>query len=147
MNRKKSIEKTTGTSYYFFVMLKRKPNFTHSKNTIVHTMKKDVLKHAAFIGKSMLWSLGLYIMVMLVFNWDEVKNTTATRNAMVITANTDMANPDRLPGAISRQGGILKKYICTGKGRVWYCRLGQINQSIWRHAMHSSVWPFFPALN
>ena len=35
-------------------------------------MKARLLKHISFVGKSMLWSVLLYMAFVLTFNWDDV---------------------------------------------------------------------------
>jgi hypothetical protein len=51
-------------------------------------MKKEMLRRIAFIGKSMLWSFCLYLVVMLAFNWDELK-TTAPHNSSNVSLVSD----------------------------------------------------------
>ncbi len=50
-------------------------------------MKSQMLRRIVFIGKSMLWSLCLYIVLMLAFNWDEIKTASSNNSAIVINSN------------------------------------------------------------
>jgi hypothetical protein len=50
-------------------------------------MKQRLQKSALFIGKSMLWSLLLYIVLMLAFNWQEVSNSITGRNKITVVNN------------------------------------------------------------
>lgn len=51
-------------------------------------MRKGIQRRFAFICKSMLWSVLLYMVVMLVFNWQEVNNTLRGRHD--VTVITDL---------------------------------------------------------
>ena len=59
-------------------------------------MKPGIQKRFAFIGKSMLWSLLLYVTIMLVMNWDEVSNPV-NGNARITVVNTSLPEP-QAPG-------------------------------------------------
>ena len=50
-------------------------------------MKPRTQKKVLFIGRSMLWSVLLYMSMMLVINWDDVSRAMG-RNAATIVANT-----------------------------------------------------------
>jgi len=50
-------------------------------------MKPEIKKWVKFIGKSMLWSLSLYMLIMLAFNWDDVSNAVKG-NSEVTIVNT-----------------------------------------------------------
>lgn len=45
---------------------------------------KTVQKRIGFIARSLGWSLLLYIVLMLAFNWDEVKGTVNGRKIAVV---------------------------------------------------------------
>lgn len=47
-------------------------------------MEPRIQKPLRFVGKSLLWSLLLYTVLMLAFNWDEVNNTIRGRNSATI---------------------------------------------------------------
>lgn len=47
-------------------------------------MKIRPEKSIVFIGKSILWSVLLYTVMMLVFNWEEINSTLKGRNAVTI---------------------------------------------------------------
>ena len=51
-------------------------------------MKPPVKKQILFIGRSVLSSLLLYVVMMLVFNWDEVSKTIRGDNALTIVTDT-----------------------------------------------------------
>jgi hypothetical protein len=51
-------------------------------------MKPGIQKRFAFICKSMLWSVMLYVTMMLVFNWDEVNNAIKGNKGITIVTNT-----------------------------------------------------------
>lgn len=50
---------------------------------------------ARFIGKSLLWSFGLYVLCMVVINWDEVSIAGKTNKAVPISqiAPQPVSNP------------------------------------------------------
>lgn len=52
-------------------------------------MKPGIQKRFTFIGKSMLWSLLLYVTVMLFLNWDEVSNTV-NGNTRITVVNSNL---------------------------------------------------------
>ena len=65
-------------------------------------MKPGIQKQFAFIGRSMLWSLLLYLAAMLVINWDDVRNTIKGNNAVTVVTDTIASPqpctcPERLP--------------------------------------------------
>jgi hypothetical protein len=39
-------------------------------------MKRRIISQTLFIGKSLLWSLLMYVIVMISVNWDELGNTS-----------------------------------------------------------------------
>jgi hypothetical protein len=47
-------------------------------------MKPAAQKRFAFMGKSMLWSLLFYVVLMLAFNWDEVSRSIKGNDGVTI---------------------------------------------------------------
>jgi hypothetical protein len=47
-------------------------------------MKLISQKRFAFAGKSLLWSLLLYVIMMLAFNWDDISNSVTGRNTITV---------------------------------------------------------------
>jgi hypothetical protein len=80
-------------------------------------MKNGTQKQFAFFGKSMLWSLLLYAVMMLAINWDEVRNAVNGSPAIVVE-NTGppgsqapfTTNPPSAPN-ISGRTGFVKTMI------------------------------------
>ena len=65
-------------------------------------MKPAIQTQLAFIGRSMLWSLLLYVAAMLVFNWDDVRNVVKGVKAVTVVTDTIPTSqpctcPERLP--------------------------------------------------
>jgi len=83
-------------------------------------MRLVILKRIAFVGKSMLWSLCLYVVMMLAFNWDEIKNTMTDNNSsVVITSELDQSqsvfNKQSVPATISQHAGAVKGILTLVK--------------------------------
>jgi hypothetical protein len=80
-------------------------------------MKTGIQRRFAFIGKSLLWSILLYVVFMLVFNWDEVSNTVSGKNAVTVSNNQQMPqlpgtnNPVITPANISAHTGVFKSIV------------------------------------
>jgi hypothetical protein len=55
-------------------------------------MKPEMNRRFTFIGKSLLWSLLLYVVMMSVMNWEEIRNTVKGGNS--ITVVTTEQNSD-----------------------------------------------------
>ena len=74
-----------------------------------------------FMGKSMLWSLLLYVVMMLAFNWDEVSKTLNGQNKITIVNNVQPesqqpdGSPATTPANISTQTGIIHTVITLAK--------------------------------
>ena len=71
-------------------------------------MSHRIRNRVAFAGKSLLWSLLLYVAVMLVINWDEVSNTVTGKNTIAVAHNVPAQQmPDaNNPASISRHAGV-----------------------------------------
>jgi hypothetical protein len=81
-------------------------------------MKQGTQKRFAFIGKSMLWSLLLYAVVMLAANWDEVGNAVKGSNVVTVVNNmqpgaqSQAANePGMAPVSIAQHSHIIKDAV------------------------------------
>ena len=79
---------------------------------------KPVFKNRfAFIAKSMLWSVLLYIVLMLAFNWDDISNKVRGTNPITIIGNipsqqTPAANnPTIVPSSIAHNVSVVEKII------------------------------------
>ncbi len=78
-------------------------------------MKPRTQKKVLFIGRSMLWSVLLYMSMMLVINWDDVSRAMG-RNAATIVANTqqqDQFTEPAIPAKanITVHAGIIKSIV------------------------------------
>ena len=85
-------------------------------------MKSSTKKRFAFIGKSMLWSLCLYVAFMLTINWNDVKNTMTGNNAGVVV-NADQQQgifnkPTIIPASISEHSGLISNVIVLVKAII-----------------------------
>ena len=70
-------------------------------------MKQGILKPVVFFGKSMIWSLLMYVIVMLVIYREEVSNTITGRS-VVAAAQTPAPLPDDItPASISDDDGLI----------------------------------------
>jgi len=80
-------------------------------------MKPALLKRFAFIGKSMLWSLLLYVTMMLVFNWDDVRNTVYGNNKITVINNAlpDQETPVAGNPNVSGHAGFINNVIMLMK--------------------------------
>ena len=83
-------------------------------------MKPVILKRIAFVGKSMLWSLCLYVIMMLAFNWDEIKNTMTDNNSIVAISSElgqpqSVFNQPSVPATISQHAGTVKSVLALVK--------------------------------
>ena len=85
-------------------------------------MKPAIKKQFSFIGRSLLWSLLLYVVMMLAFNWDEVSNTVKGNNTITVVTHTlpepqfPYANdPGTFPANISKHTGIIVNIVSLVK--------------------------------
>jgi hypothetical protein len=83
-----------------------------SIDTLKHFMENKIQSKIVFIAKSMLWSVLLYVAMMLVFNWDDVKAIAIGRNTIAVVANTDTmpTNPNSST-SITRHRGVFKSIV------------------------------------
>ena len=58
-------------------------------------MKQRIIRQVAFIGKSMLWSVLLYIAVMLVVYKEDIGNSISGKQPISVTADKPMP---QIPG-------------------------------------------------
>jgi hypothetical protein len=83
--------------------------------------KKGIQKRFLFIGRSLVWSLLLYIVMMLVFNWDDVRNTIRGTNAVTVMNNTSLPGipqtnePSAFPASITHHTSPLKNIFIVLK--------------------------------
>ncbi len=87
----------------------------HSK---IFFMKQATKKQVVFIARSMMWSLLLYVVMMLVFNWDDVSKTIKGNNAITIVTDTLRGSQSQgtdgqgaAPTSISLNAGVLNNII------------------------------------
>jgi len=84
-------------------------------------MKPVFKKRFAFIAKSMVWSVLLYVVLMLVFNWDDVSNRVKGTNAITIIGNIPSpqsfppANPVTISPSISHNISVIEKATMIAK--------------------------------
>ena len=75
-------------------------------------MRSKIRTTFVFIAKSMLWSLLLYVTMMLVFNWDDVKAIAIGKNTTAVVASTENvpvnSNP---PAGITRHRRVFKSLV------------------------------------
>jgi hypothetical protein len=69
-------------------------------------MKLNTRNGFLFIGRSMIWSLLLYVAMMVAFNWEDVSRTVLGKNAVTIVSSTlptppADSEPVRQPASIS----------------------------------------------
>jgi len=69
-------------------------------------MKRYTQKDFLFIGRSMLWSVLLYAVIMAVLNWEDVSGTILGKNAVTIVSHTlpapaTVTDPPGAPASIS----------------------------------------------
>ena len=81
-------------------------------------MKKRIQKWSVFIGKSMLWSLLLYVVTMAAVNWDEINKTITGKNKTTIVNNIlpqlqdpTAQSPAITPANISHGANVFKQVI------------------------------------
>ncbi len=82
-------------------------------------MKKGIQKWSVFLGKSMLWSLLLYVALMLAVNWDDIHNAFTGRNKITIVADTTTASQNtsaQVPATITHHASSFKKVITLFSG-------------------------------
>jgi hypothetical protein len=60
-------------------------------------MKKHPQRIVYFVGKSMLWSVLLYMVCMLVFNWDEMSAGFKQYRNGTIAQSQQIVQPDSTP--------------------------------------------------
>jgi len=84
-------------------------------------MKQGTQKRFAFIGKSMLWSLLLYMIMMLAINWDEISNTVNGKTGISVV-NTSLPvslpvvnEPVAAPTNISTHSGFVTNIVAVIK--------------------------------
>jgi len=95
-------------------------------------MKTGLQKRFAFVAKSMLWSVLLYVVLMLAFNWDDVNNKVRGNNPITIISNITSSqvpvinNPTVIHSSITDNVSLIKKIITVAKGihdivgiRIW----------------------------
>jgi len=77
-------------------------------------MRKNILHKCYFIGKSLLWSGMLYMALMMVLNWDDVRATFNGDHPSIVTGgmpptyNKPIALPASMPSKISGSFNVLQ---------------------------------------
>ena len=83
-------------------------------------MKRSSQKRFVFIAKSLAWSLLLYALFMLAFNWDDVSNKVRGVNPITIVNNIPSGSPasgsSTAPASISGSDSILNLIITVFNG-------------------------------
>ena len=81
-------------------------------------MKKINQKHLSFIGKSLLWSLLLYVFMMTAFNWDDISKTISGQNGITVinhvqpgTTSSEVNPAQPIHSNIAEHSGVLKNAI------------------------------------
>ena len=80
-------------------------------------MKSALQKRFVFIAKSMLWSVLLYAVLMLAFNWDDVSNKVRGSNPITVMSNSGQAEtpctskPIVVPTSISEKTNVVDHVI------------------------------------
>jgi len=85
-------------------------------------MKQSIRTRGKFVFKSMLWSLLLYIGLMLAFNWDDVRIGVSGANPITIVTNSQQSSesavvnpPVDIQSNITRHKGVLKSVVSLVK--------------------------------
>ena len=81
-------------------------------------MKPRTQKRILFIGRSMLWSVLLYMSMMLVINWDDVSralNATATVVSSTQPADQSQDPANTAKANVAAHTGIVKTVIVVLK--------------------------------
>ena len=84
-------------------------------------MKPVFKKRFIFIAKSMLWSMLLYVVLMLAFNWDDVNNKVKSSNPITVMSNItspqtpEANNPAAIPPSIAHNMGFAEKIITLAR--------------------------------
>ena len=86
-------------------------------------MKPILQKRFAFIAKSMLWSMLLYVILMLAFNWDDVSNKVRGNNPITVISNIPSPeiavpvanNPISSHSSIAHNVSAVRKIITLAK--------------------------------
>lgn len=81
-------------------------------------MKPFSGKRFSFIGKSLLWSLLLYVAMMAAFNWDDVRNSVTGKNSITIVKPTvpgeqvtDLGTPQPVAPDIAHHAPMVKSML------------------------------------
>lgn len=79
-------------------------------------MAPRIKTRIAFIGRAMIWSLLLYVTMMLLINWDEVSNAINNKAGITIveqpaSTSPDANSPAALPANISSSANTAKKIL------------------------------------
>ncbi len=79
-------------------------------------MAPRIKTRIAFIGRSMIWSLLLYVTMMLLINWDEVSNAINNKAGITIVEQPASVSPGAnspavLPANISSSANTAKKIL------------------------------------
>ena len=80
-------------------------------------MKQRLQTRVVFIAKSMLWSLLLYVVMMLAINWDDVSRTISGKNTIAVVSEqpTKQIPGSNAPASISKHVGIIKSIVSIVK--------------------------------
>jgi len=83
-------------------------------------MKPVLKKRFAFIAKSMLWSVLLYIVMMLAFNWDDLSSRVKGTNPITIIGNlpSQQSLPEATPATIAHNVSTVEKITMIAKAII-----------------------------
>ena len=79
-------------------------------------MKPAIQRRFVFVAKSMLWSLLLYTVFMLAFNWDDVSNKVRGINPITVVNNIPVQpysvdRPAIVPPSIAHTTGLIRGLV------------------------------------
>jgi hypothetical protein len=80
-------------------------------------MRPGTQKQLRFIGKSLMWSLLLYVTVMVAFNWNEVSATVSGRNIVSVVSTLPSAPgvDSNATSRVARHTGVIKSIVSIAK--------------------------------
>jgi hypothetical protein len=80
-------------------------------------MKQRIQKPVVFIAKSILWSLLLYVVMMLTINWDDVSRTLTSKDAMAVVCDSaaQQIPYSKPPASITGHTGVIKSIVSIVK--------------------------------
>jgi hypothetical protein len=76
-------------------------------------MRPGTQKQLRFIGKSLMWSLLLYVTVMVAFNWNEVSGRNIV--SVVSTLPSAPGVDSNATSRVARHTGVIKSIVSIAK--------------------------------